>query len=56
MITKLVKVHLTEEEIDSPEPIEIILEVHDKEGHIAYVITYPKDGEKSIFLQKELPN
>jgi hypothetical protein len=44
MINKQVFVVLTQEEIDSPEPIEIKLVVLDKEGEsITYTIKYPKD-------------
>lgn len=47
MITKKVKVILTEEEINSPEPIEIVLDVcseidpNNEEG-VTYTIEYPK--------------
>jgi hypothetical protein len=48
MINKQVFVVLTQEEIDSPEPIEIKLVVLDEEGdHITYTIKYPKDGFKT---------
>ena len=45
MITKQVFAVLTQEEIDSPEPIEIKLVVLDEEGEsITYTIKYPKNA------------
>jgi hypothetical protein len=42
-IVKEVKVVLTKEEIESPNPIQIILTVKDEEGEsVSYTITYPK--------------
>lgn len=51
MITKEVTVVLTEDEINSDEPVEIKLHVHseddpDNEEGISYTITYPKQTEK----------
>lgn len=43
VINKLVRIRLTQEEIDSPLPIEITLEVCDEgEEKISYHISYPK--------------
>lgn len=45
MITKEVTVTLTKEEVDSPEPIEIKLNVTDDSGEVVtYTITYPKEA------------
>ena len=45
MITKKVKVFLNKEELDSPEPITIELEVTNGEDSITYHIDYPKGEE-----------
>jgi len=45
MIKKRVEVVLTQEEVDSPEPIQIILSVKvgNEEEAVDYTITYPKE-------------
>ena len=45
MITKEHTITLTKEEIESPEPIQIVLNVTDGEDTVTYTINYPK-GQK----------
>jgi hypothetical protein len=54
MIEKKVRLELTNEEIFSPDPIKITLEVGivGEEGYIEYVIEYPKD----LNIPKSLPS
>lgn len=52
MITKIVEITLTREEIDSPEPIELVVSVHseddiEKDSGVSYTITYPKTPKKN---------
>jgi len=47
MIKKKVTVHLTKEETDSPEPIEIKICVTDGEDTIEYMINFPKTKEEA---------
>lgn len=42
MIIKKLKIVLTEGEINSPEPIQIKVEIADGEDSIIYTIDYPK--------------
>ena len=44
-ILKEVEVILTKEEIESPNPIQIVLTISDEEGEsVSYTITYPKEN------------
>jgi hypothetical protein len=45
MITKKVEVLLTKTEIESPEPIRIVLAVTDGEDKVEYKIDYPKESD-----------
>lgn len=45
MITKMIELLLTNEEIASPEDIEIILRVKNNEDYCDYTITYPKNKD-----------
>jgi len=47
-ITKSVTIHLSKDEIESPDPIVLEFNVQDDEGEIVtYTITYPKNEEKN---------
>ena len=43
MIIKGVEVLLTKEEIESPEPISIVIDITDGDDVITYTIDYPKE-------------